>query len=252
MNARILITALALTLTGSAMADVYQEDFSTTILGTSLGLSATTDVGSGQCSELTCNGNYYNIATMASGWTLSPAVYAYAYNTPAPASIPTNLGIGGGPYNNIAILLNENGLGQIATMTNTISGLTAGKTYDLTFQYWGDNEPFVPAGTYSFDVNVNGTDTPFLTQQNIGLGSGNLHTADISFVASASPTSLIFTQDTIANGGTSASPIIDNIAISATPSNSISISATPEPGFYGLLALGLSGIGIVLSRRKKT
>jgi hypothetical protein len=30
----------------------------------------------------------------------------------------------------------------------------------------------------------------------------------------------------------------------------ITTSATPEPGFYGLLALGLSGLGVVVRRRR--
>jgi hypothetical protein len=234
-NTRLVVAALALALAGSAMADIYTDNFNNTVLGSSLGLSGE-GVGNGQCSELTCNSNYFNITSIP-GWNFStPSVYGYAYNTPN----GSNSGLGNGPYNNIAILLNENGPGQISTASNTISGLTVGQTYDLTFQYWGDNVPFSSNGdTYSFDVNINGTDTLFKNVQNIGLGSGNSHMASIQFVASDT-TSLIFTQDTVAYGGAEASPIIDNI----------NIAATPEPGFYGVLALGLTGLITAIRRRK--
>jgi hypothetical protein len=238
MNTSFIAAALALFLAGPAIADVYVDNFNNTVLGSSLGLSGMgTGAGDGQCSELTCNSNYYSVTSIP-GWSFSPAVYGYAYNTPT----GSNSGVGNGPYNNTAILLNEDALGQIATASNTISGLTIGQTYNLTFQYWGDNVPYSAVGdTYSFDASINGADTLFKNVQNIGLGSGNSNTASIAFTASNSTATLIFTQDTRAYGGYQASPIIDNVAIAA---------ATPEPGLYGLLSLGLAGLAIFASRRK--
>ena len=97
---------LVLALTGSAMADVYTDNFNNTGLGGTLSTSGT-GIASGQCSELTCNSQYFYIDSLP-GWTFSPAVYAYAYNTPD----GSNSGLTNGPYDNIAILLNENGLGR--------------------------------------------------------------------------------------------------------------------------------------------
>jgi hypothetical protein len=34
--------------------------------------------------------------------------------------------------------------------------------------------------------------------------------------------------------------------------DNVSVSATPEPGFYGLLALGLSGLGVFVRRRSRS
>jgi MYXO-CTERM domain-containing protein len=187
---------------------------------------------------LTCNSNFFAITTAPSGWTFSsPGVYGYAYNTPN----GSNLGLGNGPYDNIAILLNENASYIASDISTAVSGLTAGQQYDLSFQYWGDNVPTSDGGqTYSFNVNVNGGTTLFANVVNSGLGSGNFNTANISFVATGSTADLTFTQLTPLYGGGQASPIIDNI----------SINPTPEPGFYGILALGLAGLAAAFRRRK--
>jgi hypothetical protein len=206
---------LGLSLAGSAMASisVYSEDFNSTLLGSSVGANPASQ-RSGPA-----GGDYYFVLPggLPSGWTSTGLILGY------------NTG------SDISIYLHENPVGIIS---RTITGLTPGHLYNLTFDYWGDNEQ---GYLYGLDVTVNGALTQYLNQT-IPAYDGTTHTGSIFFTATGPSTVLSFGETP---ADTLASPIIDNIDIS-------DVSPTPEPAFYGLIGLGLSGLAVAGRRRKKS
>ncbi len=169
-------------------------------------------------------GDYYFLGGgQPAGWTNVNNADVYAWSATAS---PTNYGI----------LLNE----PAGKLSRTITGLVANTTYDLIFKYWGDNR----ATQYGFDVTINGATTAFTgtgaTYATVQAGTFFFNTATISFLYTGLSGANTLTFDE--TSGTEASPIIDDV----------SISATPEPGFYGVLCLGVSGLFFIRRRTVKT
>jgi hypothetical protein len=135
--------------------------------------------------------------------------------------------IGGGDG---AVLLNENGGSSFAS--TTITGLTAGSRYSLSFLLSGDNRPgqaFVLNGSIAgLSFSANGVDG----------ASGSTAGTLLSYVFTATGPSAVlsFTQASV----TEASPIIDNIAI----------ATVPEPATWFLLVAGFGMVGVAARRRK--
>lgn len=131
-----------------------------------------------------------------------------------------------------AILLNENGGGGVAS--RTISGLTAGNTYALSFLLSGDNRP---GSAYVLNVSVDGG--PAVVFNGIDGASGSVPgvVSTFNFTASGTTASLVFAQASV----TQASPIIDNIVVSA---------AVPEAATWMLLIAGFGMVGVAARRRK--
>jgi hypothetical protein len=129
-----------------------------------------------------------------------------------------------------AILLNESPHGM---MSVPISGVvTAGTSYLLTFDHWGDNRPN-QAG-YNFEVYVNDSLLTTITRNFSMTGSGE--TKSILFTAPTNDVILKFLDSSTGQ----ASPIIDNIKI----------STVPLPPAAWLLGTGLIGL-VGLRRRLK-
>lgn len=132
-----------------------------------------------------------------------------------------------------AVLLNENGPG---TAARTLTGLTPNTQYLLSFLYYGDNRP---GQTWGLHVDVNGSildlsDTDKVAGTNPGTIATLLFLSDPTGVALLS-----FAQTT--PGGSEASPIIDDVQV----------SATPIPAALPLLAGGLGMLGLLARRRKR-
>lgn len=160
----------------------------------------------------------YFVANQQNGWTFAPGTY-YA----------TDSG------NDGALQLNEgSGNGIAAT---TVSGLTAGAAYVLVFNAWGDNGS---GQDYGLNVSIDGSSkltfsgTAKTSNHYQGTG-GNL--LSIGFTATGVTADLIFAQ----TSNSAASPIIDNITI----------SAVPEPESYALLLAGLGLVGGIARRRNR-
>lgn len=164
--------------------------------------------------------DYYHLNNF-DGWTFTGGGTYYATN-----------GAGNG-----AILLNEDGS---ATASRTVTGLTAGASYTLQFNVWGDNKP---AKLYGLNVSINGN--PVLAMSGVadqvaGYYSGSGGTLQsIAFTPTGTSALLSFAQNT--PPGSPASPIIDNVRVMA---------AVPEPETYAMLLAGLSLMGFVAYRRK--
>ncbi len=162
------------------------------------------------------NTNYYTANSSVNGWTFSGGAYL--------AEQTSSLGV---PTGDGALLLNENG----GVGTNIV-GLTVGQTYDINLLLWGDNRPTQP---YVFNISIgsNSWATPGVDGFP-GTNPGSVE--NYYFTATATSETLTLFQ----SSGTQASPIVDNI----------SISAVPEPSTWAMMILGFAGIGFMAYRRR--
>jgi len=206
---------LMLGVTGMAQATtIYTENFNNSTF------QGSTPILLNDTSDNWSHTDYYSVNS-ADGWTFTGGGTYYATN-----------GAGNG-----AILLNENGA---ATASTTITGLTAGSTYTLQFNVWGDNRP---GQQYGLNVAVDGNPLlalSGLTDQGAGFyNNTNGLLESITFQAANSTALLAFSQNTPA--GSPASPIIDNVTV----------APVPEPSTIFLLGAGLAGLGFIRRRAKK-
>lgn len=210
----VIAGALAIGLSVPVRADsiVFSENFNLTTVGSPVGSAANPQYS--QRGE----GDYYHIAALPAGWSGSPLYLAWA------PSSTTDWGI----------LLNEP-TGSISTTLPL--GLTIGQKYILKFDHWGDNRgdaQYDPNYTVSVKVDdstytFNGKDVP---QGSATLT--NFNTVTVAFTYSGSD-GLKFTQGT----NREASPIIDNITITAVPDGGVT-----------LMLLGGALVGLETLRRK--
>lgn len=216
-NKSVLLLAAALA-TGSAMADttVLSQDFdSTSFKGGNYLLNSN--------SAASTHTDYYHVND-ASGWTFSTGA-AYL--------------IDGGV--NGAVLLNEGSpFGGVSTTSAlasyTLSGLTVGATYTVSFNYWGDNEP---GGAWSLDEYVGGTKVGAIAGTDGVAGSQPAGTpGSFSFVASSASESFGFGQSASTAG---ASPIFDNVVVT---------TAVPEASSAWMALAGLGLLGVAARRRQ--
>jgi opacity protein-like surface antigen len=143
-------------------------------------------------------------------------------------------------HSNGAVLLNETGGGGRAS--TTITGLTAGNHYTLSFDFYSDT-----AGqNLPFGLSVLIDDSQILGQTDSVMGRGyyaNIGAPRLSvdFVATGSSVELAFEQASPL--GSSASPLIDNIEIKDA-------AAVPEPASAALVFAGLGAMGMLRRRRQ--
>ncbi len=190
----------------ASAAIIYSENFNDiAFVGSNLGL-----VGSEATSDRWADTSYYTINN-ANGWTFSGSAYLAKQDS-----------TGDG-----ALLLNETtGVGT------TLYGLTVGKAYTLNLLLSGDNRP---GQNYVFNVAIAGVNQSVSgTDLAAGTNPGTL--LSYNFVATASQQTLTLSQAS----GSQASPIVDNV----------SITAVPEPATWALMISGFGLAGAALRRRR--
>ena len=126
---------------------------------------------------------------------------------------------------------------SVGTWTQTVSGLTVGDTYDLSFKIAGE-------ATFSSTlfVDVSASDTSLTTQTFAapigGTNYWSLWTGySVSFVANSASTTLSFGSNTSFDVG------IDDVSLTA------SVGAVPEPQTYAMMLAGLCLLGAVARRK---
>lgn len=212
MTKAVLMAALLAGAAGSAQAAViFSEDFSNPAFNGGVFYPSFSD---------RFGPTDYAYANNANGWTFvdrSNVFMAYARD--------------GG---NGALLLNENG--NYASAYRTISGLTVGTSYTLSFLLSGDNIPGNPyrltGGIAGLSFSINGVDGNSGTVPGI--------TYSYNFTATSSSHVLQFGQ--VALSG--ASPMIDDILITG-PGRGV-----PEPTSWVMLLAGFGMVGAAARRRR--
>jgi hypothetical protein len=177
-------------------------------------------------------GNYgYCPACNISDWTVTPSVdWIGTYWTPPTAGYSIDL----------------DGLEQAGSISQTVTGLTVNHTYDLSYYVNGNNDG-APLPNKDLEVYVQGG-TPSSMNYTPVAGADGGPPADwvlenYVFVANLSSVTVKFQSLDNEGGlgtypGTSFGPVIAGVSL------------TPEPGFYGVLAIGLIGITFALRRRR--
>ncbi len=130
-----------------------------------------------------------------------------------------------------ALLLNEVPVGAAAS--HDLTGLIVGQQYQLSLLLSGDN---ISGQTYGFDAAVGGNSLIHLTGVVGAAGSNAGSTVAAIFVATASTMTLSLSQFS----ASAASPIIDNL----------SVTAVPEPASWGLMIGGFGFAGAAVRRRR--
>jgi hypothetical protein len=123
----------------------------------------------------------------------------------------------------------------VNTETFTLAGGTATAGADTFFGYLDGQISGQTGTTFTFTGNAGTVSTTYP-------GNGG---PDQYFLGNggSGPGSLTLGSSTAANSFVGVGQ--------ATRTYALDVTTTPEPGFYGLMALGLSGLGIVVSRRRK-
>jgi choice-of-anchor C domain-containing protein len=134
--------------------------------------------------------------------------------------------------------LDMNGSFVAGTITQLITGLQIGKTYNFSFDIAGN--PDGPPPTKSLDATINGNTytAAFPVGANTKASMG-WSTYSTSFVAGSTSTLLSFTPNGDPLGAYG--PALDNVSVSA---------AVPEPATWAMMLLGLVGLGFMSRRRK--
>ena len=202
-------TALVLGAGSAFAAPVYTENFNNSaFVGSSIGLK-----GSDLTSDRFGATDYYSINNF-DGFTFSGTTPLLAQAT----------GTGDG-----ALELNE----PSGAASVTLTGLVSGQAYDFSFLLSGDNRP---GEAYVLNVNLGGNTTTINGVD--GASGSNLGTVEhIGFTPTGTTESLILSQAST----TAASPVLDNL----------SVSAAPEPGVWALMIAGLAMMGGALRLRRR-
>jgi choice-of-anchor C domain-containing protein len=130
--------------------------------------------------------------------------------------------------------LNGSDLGSIS---QTISGLTNGQQYTVSF-----NIAATPGyGTQTVDVSFGSTSQSYSLTDTGSLSSMNWAVRTIVFVADATGTALLKFAGTSNGGNNAAGMALDNVTI----------AATPIPGAILLFGSALGGLGFLGYRRKR-
>ncbi len=140
-------------------------------------------------------------------------------------------------------ILADGGSSYAGAISQTVSGLTAGTAYQLTFDWaTGQFSGYSGITKETWDVTFGGVMQSTETVTTASHGSTPWHTATMNFVASSSQQLLSFLADGTPNGEPP-TLLLDNVSLKA--------SNVPEPASMVMLATGLAAIGFVKRRRSK-
>ncbi len=235
-----------------------------------IGCAFSIAAGSAQATQLVTNGSFETLTngygklgsvTNATGWTTSG--YNFVFNSAnATSGVPAGYGnlslwgTGNGGVSTITAspdggnFIGADGAFQVGAISQTITGLTAGQQYAVSFY-------MAAAQQYSY----NGATTDYWT---VGLGNTALTSNTQAGSQSTSIMDLAshdfsgWQYETMTFTATGTSDVLSFLA-TGTPSgvppfallDGVSMTAVPEPASVAILATGMIGLGVVARRRRK-
>jgi hypothetical protein len=235
----------------------------TTVAALALGVSAhaTQFVTNGDFTDLSNGLGQLTTNTVATGWSVPSGGYTFIFTQ---GDIPSEGQYGGlalWDANNISVAhgavntwngLTASGVGNFAAidgdfqdqpLQQTISGLTIGKAYSLTYNYaFGQQLGFFGPTNQSLTVTLgsdyNSTTSPVYPLPGEGFSGWFTGGSRNDFIATATTETLSF----VANGDVAVPPF-------ALVSD-VSITGVPEPTTWAMMILGLGGLGALARRRR--
>jgi len=177
----------------------------------------------------------YNFVTSQADLSIPGQYGGLSFWDAANGGATTWNGLAAGPGNFIAM----DGAFQVAAVTQTITGLTPGDSYDLSFSYaFGQQYTFDGATTQSLTISLGGGSATF----------GPVGVADHGFDGWYSFSGLVT--------ATSTSEVLSFLA-SGTPAvppfamvSSVSLTSVPEPAAWTMVIFGFGGLGALARRRR--
>jgi hypothetical protein len=126
------------------------------------------------------------------------------------------------------------------SLSQTINGLVAGQTYDLQFD-WGAAQLLNRTGktTEQLSVSLGGQNQLTNVLNNVSEGFTGWQTVNMQFTATGTSEVLNFLSVGTPNG-------LPPIAVL----DGVSLTSVPEPAAWGLMLVGLGGLGAALRRRR--
>lgn len=217
---------------------------------------ATQFVTNGQFTALTHGVGQLHYNTDATGWSVPalPGSYTFVMSNGTAGSV--------GQYGTVAVWDQANGGAnswnglaphggnfaalngdfQVGALSQTITGLTVGKSYTLSFDYaYSQQRDFSGATTQSLTASLGGTNlvTPTYLLPSHGFGGWTNYSSTITATASTEVLSFL----------AHASPQEPGMALLTDVSLT---GAVPEPATWAMMIVGLGAIGVVARRRRQT
>jgi hypothetical protein len=151
--------------------------------------------------------------------------------------------------------------GARQTMSQTVSGLTVGGTYVLTFDWAATQYEFVNgssfgctgcwtgATTNKFEVSLGGETQDTATVDVASQGFTVWQTASLSFTATSASELLTFLSE---GGPTSLPPValLDGVSLTGGVAGGVTGGA-PEPATWAMMGIGFAGLGLAAYRRRR-
>jgi hypothetical protein len=228
-------------------------------INNSAGLAAGLAIGSAHATQLVTNGEFTELSngvgqlttnTIATGWVVPAGGYTFVF-TQADATVPGQYGglalwdaanSGNNTWNGLAA-----GAGNFAAidgdfqnqpLTQTITNLTVGKTYTLSFNYaFGQQYGFNGATVQSLAADIGSTTWDSGNFNVASHGFTGWQLGDISFTATSVSELLSFA----ATGNLPVPPfaLVSKVFLTV-----------PEPATWAMMGLGFAGLGFAAYRRR--
>jgi len=207
---------------------------------------ASADVVNGNF-EGTPGGGQINFNTSETGWTVSNPSYFFVFpangaavnGAYGPVSLygpPTGSPNGGFYVGSDPGFLN-------AAISQTLTGLTVGGLYEVSFYYAGAQQVgFNGATTEGWHVSFGSSSQDTLLLNNVNNGFTGWNAVTMQFTATAATQTLSFLANGTASQGAPPFALLDGVKV----------TAVPEPATWAMMILGMGMVGLGMRMRRRT